>query len=138
MRERSLSNNPQRLPQLRQVITSQQRHLFGIDDSNNSSTTIINEDLQSTNISTTTDDYDDSHAYHVNQKQVMQTLKEEKTSVVVQQNLPQPSEFHYEQEQYLFEIVSTSRGDDSDLQMSYQSTPVINNGPAYINDSIIV
>jgi hypothetical protein len=126
MRERSLPNNLQILPQLRQMITQQQR----TNDSNDSSTTIMNDDLQSTNISTTTDDYDDSHAYHVNQQQVIQTMKEHKT--------PYSSEFHYEQEPYLFEIVSTSRGDDSDLQMPYKSVPIRNNGPAYMNDSIIV
>ena len=129
MRERSLPNNLQILPQLRQMITQQQR----TNSSNNSSTTIINDDLQSTNISTTTDDYDDSHAYHVNQQQVIRTMKEDKTSIV-----PYCSEFHYEQEPYLFEIVSTSRGDDSDLQMTHKSVPIRNNGLAYINDSIIV
>jgi hypothetical protein len=137
MRERTLSNNLHTLPQLRQMITEQQRRLFGLNDTNNSSSTIINDDLQSTNISTTTDDYEDSHAYHVNQKQIIQTMKERKTSII-QENLPHSTVFHYEQEPYLFEIVSTSPGDDSDLRSPYQSIPVINNGPAYINDSIIV
>jgi len=122
MRERSLPNNVIKLPQLRQ------RHLFEIRDNNSSSTTSNNnQDLIST---LTTDDYDESHAYHVNQSRMMDTIEEEKPL-----NMHQP---------YFFEMVSTYRGDDSDMP-NYEDLPRplkspsnIGDGIAYVNDSIIV
>jgi hypothetical protein len=129
VRERSLPNNLSKLPQLRQVTTRKQRHLYGLDDSSNSSMTIVNPDVQSTIISTSTDDYEDSHAYHVNQNHIMQTIKEEKPFFVHQ---------NYEQEPYFFELVSTTRDDYSDIQIPYRSSPIIANRIVYIDDSIIV
>jgi hypothetical protein len=128
IRERSLPNNLPNLPQLRPIITRQQKRLFGLDDTDNSSTTIFTHDAQSTIISTTTtDDYDDSHSYHVNQKRIMETIKEEK-----------PSSLPYEQEPRFFERVSTSRDDYSDIQIPYKFSPMIENRIAFIDDSIIV
>ncbi len=136
MRERSLPNNLHTLPQLRQITTQQQRRLFEMNDTNNSSTTIVNPDLQSTTVSTTTDEYDDSHAYNVTQNQILQTIKEGK-SFFTQPYFPDASIDH-EQEPYFFEIVSTSRDDSSELHIPYISSPIIGNRLTYINDSIIV
>ncbi len=136
MRERALPSNLHSLPQLRQITTRQQRHLFGLNDTDNSSMTIGNPDLQSTTISTTTEDYDDSHAYNVKQNQILQTIKEEK-SFFTQQYFPD-SFLHYEEEPYFFEIVSTSRDDSSEIQIPYISSPIISDRMTYINDSIIV
>ncbi|CAF1066255.1 unnamed protein product [Rotaria sp. Silwood1] len=143
MRERSLPNNLHRLPQLRQTssIKQQQRNLFQHNNINSSTATIINQDLQSNHVSNITDDYDNSHAYHVNQNQIMQTINEEKPS-----NIPQyfshtfvsPFRLHYNQEPCCFEKVSTSHGDDSDIELPYQSFPTLGKGITYINDSILV
>jgi len=126
MRERSLPNTFPKLPQLRQ-----QDHLFNIRDNTSSSTTSNNnQELISTNLSLTTDDYDESHAYHVNQSCIMDTIEEEKPSIIHQP--------------YFFEMVSVHRGDDSDMP-NYEDLPIrtksssnIINGIAYVNDSIIV
>ncbi|CAF2585172.1 unnamed protein product [Rotaria sp. Silwood2] len=131
MRERSLPNTLLKLPQLRQ-----QNHLFDIRDHNNSGTTSnTNQDHISTNLSTTTDDYDDSHAYHVNSSRIMNTIEEEKPSIINKSLPRQP---------YLFEMVSTYCGDDSDMP-NYEDIPIplksssmTGNGIAYVNDSIIV
>ncbi|CAF0750634.1 unnamed protein product [Rotaria sordida] len=132
MRERSLPNTLAKLPQLRQ-----QNHLFDIKDPNNSSTTSnTNQDHISTNLSTTTDDYDDSHAYHVNSSRIMNTIEEEQPSIIHKSSSRQP---------YVFEMVSTYCGDDSDMP-NYEDIPIplkssssmIGNGIAYVNDSIIV
>ncbi|CAF1291181.1 unnamed protein product [Rotaria sordida] len=144
MRERSLPNNLHQLPQLRQINIQQQqqqqqKNLFQKNNNNNNNNirTIINQDLQS-NI---TDDYDSSHAYHVNQNHIMQTINEEKPSMIPQ-NFPHssvsPFRLHYDQEPYLYEKVSTSHGDDSDIEIPYQSFPILRNGIIYTNDSIIV
>jgi hypothetical protein len=121
MRERSLPNNIIKLPQLRQ-----RHHLFDIQD-NSSSSTISNNNQD---LISTTDDYDDSHAYHVNRSYIMDTIDEEKPL-----NIHQP---------YFFEMVSTHRGDDSDMP-NYEDLPRrlkspsnIGDGIAYVNDSIIV
>jgi hypothetical protein len=128
MRERSLPNNLIKLPQLRE----QQNHLFDLRD-NHSSSTISNnnQDLISTNLSLTTDDYDDSHAYHINPSCLMDTIEEEKPSISHQP--------------YFFEMVSTHRGDESDMP-TYDdlcltrktSSTNLGDGIAYVNDSIIV
>jgi len=125
MREKSLPSTLVKLPQLRR---QQKHHLFDIRDNNSSSTTSNNnQDLIST---LTTDDYDESHAYHVNQSRMMDTIEEEKPL-----NMHQP---------YFFEMVSTYRGDDSDMP-NYEDLPRplkspsnIGDGIAYVNDSIIV
>jgi hypothetical protein len=127
MRERSLPNTILKLPQLRQ-----QRDLFDIKNNNNTSTTTTNtnQDLISTNFSITTDDYDESHAYRVNQSRITNPIAKEKPS------LPQ--------QPYFFEMVSTYRGDDSDmpnyevLPKPIRSLPIKGDGIAYINDSILV
>jgi hypothetical protein len=128
MRERSLPNNLHKLPQLRRITTRQQKHLFGLDDSNNSSTNMINQDLQTINLnlSTTTDEYSDSHVYHVNQK-----------PSIVHQHFPHSS-LHYKKEPYYFEIVSTTPDDYNDIPIADKSSPIIDNRIAYMNDSIIV
>ncbi|CAF3499563.1 unnamed protein product [Rotaria socialis] len=131
MRERSLPNALSKLPQLRQ-----HSHLFDMRDPNSSSTTSnTNQDHISTNFSITTDDYDDSHAYHVNSARIMNTIEEEKPSVIHQSLSRQP---------YLFEMVSTYCGDDSDMP-NYEHMPrplksssLTGDGIAYVNDSIIV
>jgi len=133
LRERSLPNNLSKLPQLREATTRKQRHLYGLDDTNNSSMTIVNPDVQSTSISTSTDDYDDSHAYHVNQNRIMQTIKEEKPFIDYRD-----SSSRYEKEPHFFEIVSTIRDDYSDIHIPYKSSPIIGNRIVYIDDSIIV
>lgn len=134
MRERSLPNNLQTLPQLRQMTNQQQRRLFGLDDINNSTTTITNADLQSTTISTTTttEEYDDSHAYNVKQNQMLQTIREERP-FTTDRYFPLEHQPHH-----LFEIVSTSRDDSSDIHIPYRSSPIPTNRITYINDSIIV
>ncbi|CAF0742530.1 unnamed protein product [Rotaria sp. Silwood1] len=131
MRERSLPNTLVKLPQLRQP-----NHLFDIRDHNNSSTTSnTNQDHISTNLSTTTDDYDDSHAYHVNSSRIMNTIEEEQPSII-HKSLPRQS--------YLFEMVSTYCGDDSDMPnyedipIPLKSSSITGDGIAYVNDSIIV
>ncbi|CAF4653954.1 unnamed protein product, partial [Rotaria magnacalcarata] len=131
MRERSLPSALIKLPQLRQ-----HSHLFDIRDPNSSSTTSnTNQDHISTNFSITTDDYDDSHAYHVNSTRIMNTIEEEKPSMIHQSLPRQP---------YLFEMVSTYCGDDSDMP-NYEHMPrplkssfMTGDGIAYVNDSIIV
>ncbi len=133
MRERSLPSTLVKLPQLRQ-----QRHSFGIGNNNSSSTNSNNnQDLLSTNLSTTTttDDYDESHAYHVQRSRIMNTIEEEKPSVIHKSSSKQP---------YFFEMVSTHRGDDSDMpnyedmRLPFKSSPIIADGISYVNDSIIV
>jgi hypothetical protein len=129
MRERSLPNNLLKLPQLRQ-----QRHLFDIRD-NSSTTSNTNQDPISTDLSLTTDNYDDGHAYHVNQSRIMNTIDEEKPSII------HPSFSH---QPYFFEMVSTYRGDDSDIPnyddipIPLKSSAIMGDGIAYVNDSIIV
>ncbi len=128
MRERSLPNTLNKLPQLRQ----QQNHLFDLQDNHSSSTTTSNnnQDLISTNLSLT-DDYDDSHAYHINPSCIMDTIEEEKSSIPHQP--------------FFFEMVSTHRGDESDMpnyedlrKSGKTSSSNRGDGIAYINDSIIV
>jgi hypothetical protein len=128
MRERSLPNTLLNLPQLRQ---QQQNHFFDLRDNHSSSTTSNNnQDLISTNLSLTTDDYDDSHAYHVNRSSIMDTIEEEKPPII--------------QPPYFFEMVSTHRGDDSDMPnyedspTPFKSSPNRGDGIAYVNESIIV
>lgn len=131
MRERSLPNTLTRLPQLRRQI-----ELLNMKDSNTSTTTSnANQDHISTNLSITTDDYDDSHAYRVNSTRAMNTIEEEKPVVVQRSFSRQP---------YLFEMVSTYCGDDSDM-INYEDIPrqlksptISGDGVAYVNDSIIV
>lgn len=129
MRERSLPNTFLKLPQLRQ-----QNNFFDIKNTNTSTTTSnTNQDLISTNFSITTDDYDESHAYRVNQSRRINPPIEEKPLSSQQQQKP-----------YFFEMVSTYRGDDSDmpnyeiLPKPFRSTSTKGNGIAYINDSIVV
>ena len=128
MRERSLPNHLLRLPQLRH----QRRSMTLRDQRNSSRTTTINSDLISTSLSTTTDDYEDSHAYRVNR---MKTIEEEKISMI---NSP------HIRPNYFFEKVSTSRGDESDMviyddiPMPLKTSPKLADGIVYINDSIIV
>ncbi|UJR13929.1 hypothetical protein I4U23_000934 [Adineta vaga] len=50
MRERNLSRNLRRLPQLRQATMQQQKNLYGLDDSDNSSTTNHSSTLYSDRI----------------------------------------------------------------------------------------
>jgi hypothetical protein len=127
MRERYLPTNLPKLPQLRHATMQQQRYLYGMNDSNSTS-----QSLPSTKIFTTKNDYDDSHSYHMNQNQILQTIKEERPSV----HSPYP--LHYEDEPYGFEIISTSLDDESDIQIPSKSSPIINNRTAFMNDSIIV
>ena len=136
MRERTLPKTLQPLPQLRQMTSQQQRRLFGDDDTINSTTTVTNPDLQSTTMSTTTEEYDESHAYNVKQNQMLQTIKEERP-FTIERYLPSTS-FPYQREPYLFEIVSTSRDDSSDIQMPHRSSPIPGNRIVYMNNSIIV
>ena len=115
MRERSPANTLSRLPQLRQQIVQIEN---GGEAQDNSLTT-LNPELLSTDLSLTTDDYDDSHAYHVHQHQnpLMQKIDEEA-----------PTTFHplyQDEKQRLFELVSIYRGDDSDA-------------PSFVNRSILV
>ncbi|CAF0898822.1 unnamed protein product [Adineta steineri] len=130
MRERSLPANLLKLPQLRQ-----DRHLFGLDNHINSTHSNTNQDLISTNLSTTTDDYDESHAYHIQHSRTMNTIEEENPIMIHKSFSQQP---------YFFEMVSTNRGDDSDmpnyedLRIPYKSSPMMGDGIAYVNDSIIV
>ena len=137
MRERSLPNNLQTLPQLRQMTNQHQRRLFGHDDTNNSTITITNADLQSTTISTTTEEYDESHAYNVKQNQMLQTINEERPFTIERYfpSMPYPSEH---EPHHLFEMVSTSRDDSSDIRIPYRSSPIPTNRITYMNDSIIV
>ncbi|UJR33265.1 hypothetical protein I4U23_020720 [Adineta vaga] len=129
MRERSLPCNLLKLPQLRQ-----DQSFLGVRTSHSSSTN-TNQDFISTNVSTTTDDYDESHAYHVQHSRTMNTIEEEKPIVIPKS---------YSQQPYFFEMVSTNRGDDSDMpnyediQIPYKACPIRGDGIAYINDSIIV
>ena len=128
MRERSLPNNLIKLPQLRQ----QSNHFFDLRD-NHSSNTLSNnhQDLISTNLSLTTDDYDDSHAYHIHPSSIMDTIEEEEKPSIIHQP-------------HFFEMVSVHRGDESDmpnyedLPRSEKTSRHIGDGIAYINDSIIV
>ena len=141
MRERFLPTHLPNLPELRQ-----QHHLISLKDPSTTSST--NQDGLSTNLSTTTDDYDDSHAYHVNQNKPLKTIAEEadegergKASAAVPRSFP----LRLAQQPLLFEKVSTSRGDDSDMT-NYDDLPLptrassshIAHGIAYINESIIV
>lgn len=132
MRERTLPNNLSNLPQLRQLTNRQEKYLFDLDDTNNSSTTVINQDVETATTTTTTDDYDDSHAYRVHQNQILQTIKEENPFI---------NYHHYHDddgEPFFVEVVSTSRDDYSDIQISNKSFPTLTNRMTYIDDSIIV
>ncbi|CAF2643832.1 unnamed protein product [Rotaria sp. Silwood2] len=145
MRERSLPNNLHQLPQLRQTSIQQQKNLFQEDNMNSNTATIMNQDLQSNKISNTSDDYDNSHAYHVNQNQIIQTINEEKPSIIPQyfpHSFVSPFRHHYDQVPYCFEKVSTSHDDDddddNDNEMAYEDFPTLGKGVIYINDSIVV
>ncbi|CAF1640341.1 unnamed protein product [Adineta ricciae] len=132
MRERSLPSNLLKLPQLRHD------HRFSTMRTSHSSSTASNPNLDfiSTNASTTTDDYDESHAYHVQHSRTMNTIEEEENPAMISRT--------YSQQPYLFEMVSTIRGDDSDMpnyediRMPYKICPIRGDGIAYVNDSIIV
>lgn len=105
---------------------------------NDSSLTTNHHDLLSTNISTTTDDYDDSHAYHVNH---YQSIEEEKLSNL-QNARPYATVSSYARRQleqpHFFEVVSNYHGDDSDQSVLPRPSARRGHGVAYIDDSIIV
>jgi len=124
MRERSLATHLTRLPQLRPVTLQEEKDLFGLDDSTNSSTINRNQELLSTT-TTITDDYDDSHAYNVNKQQILQSIQEERP-FFTDPFFPSMS-VRCDQDPFCFEIVSTVRDDSTE-----------NNHFAYINESIIV
>ena len=136
MRERSLPNSLGRLPQLRQTSIP-----LEMRDMNDSSVTTNNHDVLSTNISTTTDDYDDSHAYRVNHYQTMQSIKEEQLSTL--ENIHQYATVssyprRQPEEPYFFEVVSNYRGDDSDLSVLPRPSAMRGRDVAYVDESIIV
>ena len=136
MRERSLPKHLGQLPQLRQGSSPLEMRYM-----NDSSLTTNNHDLLSTNISTTTDDYDDSHAYHVNHYQTIQSIQEEKLSHL--QNVrPYAMVSSYARQQpeqpHFFEVVSNYHGDDSDQSVLPRPSALRGHGVAYIDDSIIV
>ena len=128
MRERSLPNTLIKLPQLRQ-----QNHLFDFRGQHSSSTiSNMNQDLLSSSFSVSTDDYNENHSYHIQPNRPMDIINEEEEK---------PST---KQQTCFFEMVSTHRGDESDmpnyedLPRPFQSPCNIGNGIAYINESIIV
>ena len=127
MRERSLPNTLSRLPQLRQQIVQTENSL-----------TTVNPELLSTDLSLTTDDYDDSHAYHVHQKD-----EEAPTPFHPHFHRPRsPHLLYQDQKQHLFEVVSIYRGDDSDMPVPppSQATSIATGGQgtAFVNQSILV
>ena len=123
MRERSLPSTLNKLPQLRQ----RSNRLFNFPaDQSSSNTSNPNQDFLSTNLSLTTDNYDDTHAYHISESRLMDTIEEERVVPI-----PQPG---------FFEMVSIHRGDESDLAQyeDLSTSHFRGNGIAYINESIIV
>ena len=135
MRERSLPNNLHKLPQLRQT-TTQSRNDLRINNFNSSDATMtMNQGLQLMNV---TDNYHNNHIYHVNQKQIIKNIDEEKLFTVQQNNPLYSYSRHYNQQPYLFQKVSISPGDDIDIEIPYTTFASLGNRDGYMNDSILV
>ncbi|CAM2712905.1 unnamed protein product [Rotaria socialis] len=130
IRERLLPNNLRQLPQLRQQSTQQQGNLFRRDNINEGTSTID-----------TIDDYQDTNVHRVDQNQIMQTIEEEKPSMVPQcipRSVLPSLHLHYNRTPYYFEKVSTSNADDSDIEVPFKTFPFMSKIIIYTNDTIIV
>ncbi|CAF1608717.1 unnamed protein product [Rotaria magnacalcarata] len=141
IRERLLPTNLRQLPQRRLQSTQKQGNLFRRDNINDSTSTTNTQDFQSTNIINTIDDYQDTHAYHVNQNQIMQTIEEEKPSMIPQcipRSVLPSLHLRYYRTPYYFEKVSTSNADDSDIEVAFKTFPFMGKRIIYTNDTIIV
>lgn len=141
MRERSLPNNLNRLPELRYKNLEQLGNLFQLNDTNSSTYTTNTQYLQSSDARHPIHDDEDSHVYHVQRNQMMQMINEKKPATTLQhppQPVSSPLHCYCNRNLYYFEKVSTSNADDSDIEVLYTNFPDMNNGSIYMNNTIIV